>query len=397
MAYCTGMHPDVTWGDSLGYLQAAEKGFDPGTNANSHFLYLLFCRSLIEILPWFEAQKIMALVSVFWALLVLLLSYLLGKSLKNEMAGLFALHILACAFTFWRHACIIEVYTMELAFWAGCFWFFLLFLRTGQSRFFYALVFCHATGLLVHIHLLLFFPAFLYVILQRKPMPWAAFFLYVIPVAVVFFSVFMLNANTLEQVFFDAIGDEMTRISLSRLAMGILLIPGLLVFSMPLAWLLIFLCRKEVAQVVREWKKDAFILAQIPVMLTVLAFAWAYASPGIHVFLLPVMLFFSLFLGCVCSLKFPEKGWAAVFPALHILLIFNVFLIYSSLIYRRSDLTEIKGGPGYLLLPWARGNASSILETAARYPLEEIPSEIRWNVEQARQYLEDKNRSGSSK
>ncbi len=339
------------------------------------------------VLPWFAAQKIMALVSVFCALLVLIITYSIGKTLKNEVAGLFALHILACAFTFWRHACIIEVYTMELAFWAGSFWFLLLFIRTGQSKFFYAMVFCHALGLLVHIHLLLFFPFYLYWLKKVKSLPLDAFFLYAIPVVVVFFSVYILKANTLEQVFFDAIGDEMTRISLYKLAKGIFLLPALLIFAMPLGWLLIFLCRKDVAQVVREWKKDAFILAQIPVMLTVLAFAWAYASPGIHVFLLPVMLFFSLFLGCACSLKFPEKGWAAVFPALHILLIFSVFLIYSSLIYRRSDLTEIKGGPGYLILPWANGNASSVLETAARYPIEKIPLEIRWNAEQAKNYL----------
>lgn len=381
------MHPDVTWGDGLGYLESAESGFDPATNANSHFLYLLFCRMLILGLPWFSAAKVMGLVSVFWALVVLLMAYLTVKTWRNEISGLFSLHILAAAFTFWRHACIIEVYTMELAFWCLCSWCLLKYLRENHSMYFGAMIFFHATGLLVHVHMLLFFPVFLYLFRYKKNLPLAPFAFYLLPVLVVLYSVYILKANTLEQVFLDSAGDKMADIRLIELAKGLLIVPALLVFAMPLAWMLAFVFRKEAAAQYPLLAGDPFVLAQVPVALLVTGFSLLYAGPGIHVFLLPLMLYLSWIFASVFAAVFPRPGWTAAFSAAHVLLVFGFYLVYSQGFYRRNPLTEMKGGPGYLILPWANGNASSVLETSARYPIEQIPPEIQWNAEQAKKYL----------
>jgi hypothetical protein len=389
--YGFGAHPDVTWGDGLGYLDSVESGFDFGTNANSHFLYLFFCRVFCVVIPWLSAQNLMAMVSIFWAILVLSWVYLIGKKWKDETTGLFSMQVIACTFTFWRHACIIEVYSMELAFWVLCFWFLLRFLEENKAGYFYGMAFFHALGLLVHIHLVLFFPVYLYFLVKRKPVPFSGFAFYFIPVLVVFVSVYFLKTNSFSEVFFDSIGAKMTEFDFIKILKGPFVVIALLVFAMPFSWLLLCFCIKELKTTAFELSGDAFFQALLPVLLFVFGFAVVYAEPGIHVFLLPFMLFLALAFGRIFALKFTKPRWIFAFPAFHTALILGVFVFYKSFIYRPDILVEMKGGPGYLFLPWARGNASSVLETAAKNDLKDVPEEIKWNVEQAKRYLAKKN------
>jgi hypothetical protein len=50
---------------------------------------------------------------------------------------------------------------------------------------------------------------------------------------------------------------------------------------------------------------------------------------------------------------------------------------------------EIKGGTGFLFLPWAKGNVASVLDKMNRIPLDSFPENEQWNARQAIEWNEN--------
>jgi hypothetical protein len=381
VAYTIGRHPDVPWGDGLGYAMAIEHGFDLATNANSHFLYLNFHRLLMFVFHIQDPICLLSWASVGWALVCLFLTYKFSAVWSGNKAAIISTTLLASSFPFWRHACIPEVYTMELAFWACQFLLIYFWIERQNKQARNVLFFLHALSLLVHIHFILFFPVLFIICLVRKEWPVLAWLSYFIPVLVVLFSVFSLETNTISQVFFENVQDKMLSFNWKDKLKG----PFYTIF------LLLAMFPFGIGLLVFGWWKDRtfgtgslFDRILIGSVIPLAGFASLFPEPGIYVFLLPVILVISLFSGRIMS------RFTKTLPAVASIIIFQLLFFYSG--KRLFDSIggkeaiarqEIKGGTGFLFLPWARGNVASVLDKMNKIPLDSFPENEQWNARQA--------------
>ena len=381
LVYSMGKHPDVPWGDGLGYAMAIENGFDLATNANSHFLYLNFHRLLMVVFHIQDPVLILGWASAGWALICLYLIFRISSVWSGTNAAFISTTLLASSFPFWRHACIPEVYTMELAFWA--FLFLLLFYWTEHhnvpAR--NGMFLVYALSLLVHIHFILFLPVLFAICFYRKEWPKLALLSFFIPVSLVVLSVYYLKTNTLSQVFFENVQDKMLSFNWTDKLKGPFFTLFLLFAMLPLGSLLL----------VFGWLKDravspdsTFPKVLIGSVIPIAGFASLFPEPGIYVFLLPVLLIVSLFSGRILA------NWVRPLPAVTGILVFQMLFFYSSKgLYdalageERIASQEIKGGTGFLFLPWAKGNVASVLDKMKVIPLDSFPENEQWNARQA--------------
>jgi hypothetical protein len=379
--YSFGKHPDVPWGDGLGYAMAIENRFDLATNANSHFLYLNFHRLTMLIFHIQDPVFLLGWASVGWALICLFLTFKISSVSSGNNAAVISTMLLACSFPFWRHACIPEVYTMELAFWAGQF--LLIYYWTEQQNKLArnGLFFVHAISLLVHIHFILFSAVLFVICYVRKEWPILAMLFWLIPVSVVAFSVYYLETNTVSQVFFENVQDKMLSFQWYDKLKGPFFTLFLLLAMLPLG----------IGLMVFGWLKDRKLLFKGPFskiligsVIPLAGFASLFPEPGIYVFLLPVVLVISLISGRILS------NFIKPFIAVAGILIFQLSFFYSGKqvfdLYagkERIARQEIKGGTGFLFLPWAKGNVASALDKMKVIPLHSFPENEQWNARQA--------------
>lgn len=380
-----GRHPDVTWGDGLGYALAIHRGFDWATNANSHFLYLNFHHLVLLVFPFSDAIQVLSWASLFWALSTLWLLGILARFISGPSAALISIHVFASCFTFWRHACIIEVYTFSSFFWALA---FLSYWQWEKEKWPPAVFFIvHALGLLVHVQMVLLFPALLWKCWRVKKYFYPEFLLYLIPVLIVVVSVFYLKTNDLTSILLDNKASEMSSNLLPRILKGMAFIPAFSLFLWPTGFLLMVTVFRK--SCLKNWFREGFRAFLSIVLVFNLMFCIAFPEPGIHVFLLPVFLVLSLFIGQSIPQKFPSFSWPYAFAipgfsSLFYLVIYWVVVHFQ--LFPISEQTQWKGGPGYYLLPWANGNASSVLEKANEAKNRPSPSELDWNFKQAQQW-----------
>ena len=381
VVYSFGKHPDVPWGDGLGYAMAIEYGFDLATNANSHFLYLNFHRLLMMVFQVQDPVFLLGWASVGWAMICLFLTYKISSVWSGKNAAVISTTLLASSFPFWRHACIPEVYTMELAFWAGQFLLIYFWTERQDKQARNILFFVHALSLLVHIHFILAFPVLFIICLIRKEWPVVAWLFYCIPVLVVLFSVFYLETNTISQIFFENVQDKMLSFNWQDKLKGPFFTLFLLIAMFPLGMgLLLF-----------GWFKDRKLIYSgsysnilIGTLIPLAGFASLFPEPGIYVFLLPVILIVSLISGRILA------GYTETLTAVSCILLFQLMFFYSGKQLfdsfagdERIAGQDIKGGTGFLFLPWAKGNVASVLDKMKVIPLDSFPENERWNARQA--------------
>lgn len=385
--YSLGKHPDVPWGDGLGYAMAIENGFDLATNANSHYLYLNFHRLLMLAFQFKDPVFLLGWASVGWALICIFFTFKISSVWSGNTSAFISATLLASSFPFWRHACIPEVYTMELAFWA-CQFLLIYYWTERQNKLARnVLFFVHALSLLVHIHFILFFPVLFIICLVRKEWPFVAWLGYFIPVLVVVLSVFSLETNTISQVFFENVQDKMLSFNWKDKLKGPFYTLFLLLAMFPFGiGLLVFGCWKDRTIVAGSLFARILIGSVIPLA----GFAALFPEPGIYVFLLPVILVISLFSGRIMS-RYTES-----LKAIAGILIFQLLFFYSEKqlfdSFAKSNSIarqEIKGGTGFLFLPWAKGNVASVLEKMNRIPLDSFPENEQWNARQAIEWNEN--------
>jgi len=382
--YIFGRHPDLPWGDGLGYAMAVEKGFDLATNANSHYLYLNFHHLIFHALPNPDAVQLLGWASLVWAGICLFLTGWIASVWSDFKASLVSITILASCFPFWRHACIPEVYTMELSFWAALFLCFFYWINLGKRQAISLFFLIHALALLVHIHFILVFPVLALVLIKRRN--WSPWFLlwYLIPLLVIGYSVFFLEINTISQVFFDSIQEKMMDFDWITKLKGPFFSAFILIFMFPAGFLLFLLNLKSNRHKLQQIVKEPFSIFLGLMAIPVLGFASLFPEQGIYVFLLPVFLILSLFSGRI----FSGFTWSA-----HLIWIIPIFqigyfylgkytFIHTSSAEKISQ-QDIKGGSGFLFLPWANGNIASVLQKTKEIPIDSCPDEERWNAEQA--------------
>ncbi len=383
LVYAIGMHPDAPWGDSLGYAIAIRKGFDLAGNANSHFAYLNFHALVLKVFGFSDGLSLLGFASVFWACLALWLTSTISRLVSGSReAGILSMQVLASCFAFWRLASIPEVYTMELAFFAACLWYVLRWCKLGGEANFYGFAFFHALGLLVHIHLILLFPVYIWILFFfKRKIPLAALVFYLIPAFVLWFSVDVLQLNSWSQVLFESQQNQLLSFSLLRLLKGPFFVAGLLVFMLPAIFLLPFSKVKFLDS--GRWIRPEFQVL-ILLVITFSGFASLYPDPGIFVFLLPIFLLISLAAGSLASKtgSFFWLRWALpAFQSGFYLLLFAGLQLFSPPDWRNSQ--QIKGGLGFISLPWARGNVASVRDKIRELSPDSIPEGLQWNVRQS--------------
>lgn len=379
------MHPDATWGDGLGFSIAVQSGFDWATNANSHWLYLNFHHLLLQIIPGLDAIQWLGWVSWFWSLASLYLLWRLVRKMAGSKAGVWSIHLFASCFTIWRHASIIEVYSMATFFWLLALIFFERALRKPSMAIWFSVI--HSLGLLVHVQMIFLFPLLLILLRNQKPARlWWFFWPYILPVLAIIISVYILKTNDLLSVLFDNKADEMSRGVFGRLIYGFFFIPAFSGFLFPLGMLglVYFIFQKWMW---RHWKSDLFRKVLLLLASINLLFCICFPETGVHVFLIPDFLIMSIFLGESMAFKFPALSafWAWVVLQLTTGFYLTLFFISSHFrLFPISAETSWKGGSGYYLLPWARGNASSVLEMAKKAETFPAPPSLDWNFQQAK-------------
>ncbi|MCB0852322.1 MAG: hypothetical protein KDD63_08880, partial [Bacteroidetes bacterium] len=105
------------FGDSIGFLLFAERGFDLATNATSHFLYTNVNHLALVLFPQANPVSVLVGVSLIFSLFCVIFTYKYIKLIsKDTFNTLVPLLIFALSFTWWRQSVIVEVYTFY------CFW-----------------------------------------------------------------------------------------------------------------------------------------------------------------------------------------------------------------------------------------------------------------------------------
>jgi hypothetical protein len=129
---------------------------------------------------------------------------------------------------------------------------------------------------------------------------------------------------------------------------------------------------------------ESFSKILIGSVIPVAGFASLFPEPGIYVFLLPVILVISIINGRILA------EFVRPIPAVASILIIQLLFFYSGKQLfdsfagaDRIARQEIKGGTGFLFLPWAKGNMASVLEKMKEISLDSFPKNEQWNARQA--------------
>lgn len=377
-AYALGRHADAPWGDALGYAISLQEGWDLATNANSHFAWLASLRLIWLIPVWPNPLVLMGWASVFWASATLALLFFTVRRGAGSATALLSTTLLAAGFPFWRSATVPEVYTAEAFFWAGL-------LYAGEapagSRLRGAgLTLVHAIGLLFHIHLILALP-YVAIRLLRAGASVRVAWPYLFFLAPVLVSVFVLGLHGPEAVFFDHLGPQMLAAGLVKKLAGPFLVLFLLAFYAPAGCILsiAYSFRPDFRAGLKHFfAEDDRLWLLIPVV----GFAAWFPEPGIWVFLLPAW----ILLSCAWGKALAAQGYWLGLTAAAVLLNLAFYAMSFGLLSRLAppafrSAQELKGGIGFVTLPWAGGNVASLFGWVECRP-EKVPASFSWNAVQ---------------
>jgi hypothetical protein len=244
-----------------------------------------------------------------------------------------------------------------------------------------------ALGLLAHIQVVLLFPAWLLILYFKKPRSFLPFIVFLIPALVVFYSVFVLNLNDFSSVFFDNVQEKMTSPGWINILKGPFFIAGISIAIMPFYFLIQTYSSIRNSAFWKEIVSDKWVLILFSILIPVFGFASLFPERGIHVFLLPGFLVLAILGGYQFS-KLPFSNILSLsFPIIQVGFFFLFQVGYDLLQKSRNPVLELKGGSSYLFQPWAKGNASSVIDIAKNLPLDSLPEDLHWNVGQAKDWL----------
>jgi hypothetical protein len=384
-------------GDALSFSVAALSGFDISTNATNHFLYLNALH-LVSLLSGFTGSHFaFQLFSIVPALFCLyMLSAILKQLMVKAEIRFLAMLMLAFSFTFWRHAEIIEVYTLNLAFTSCVIFWFVKWHNRREKRYLYQSAFILGLDMMVHVQQLLYFPFLLYwgyLAFSFKAKFWLRYLLsFMVPASILFVIPLVFETNTLGSVLFDnSFQDEVLDLSLKTILSGTLKSLALLVFNFgPLALLLIIAAFRPKAG--KTLHRGLFVLGFV-----VYGFAARYNVSDNHVFFLPAYFVLLIMFGLFANEYIVNKRT-------RILLVYGLALgvpifyaIAPSIVSKTSFGDEMntnkfyKGGAKFFFYPGMRTNNGGLylgksLKDGTISP--ELNLEIEQNAEKAIKYLE---------
>lgn len=419
LTYLLTQNPYAGFGDGLGFLYYGERDFYWETNATSHFLYTNLNHLVLSLLPFLPPVRVLAGMSVFFALLALFQLYLLVKELhRDRLLAVLAVAVMGLSFSWWRQAVSIEVYALNGFLVMRM---VVLLLRSGlraQAGSQWQIGLWYGLALLTHIQNILLLPLFLYHLwhgfTRQQKGTGLSLCLGIVLTAVLFLPPLIGDTNSIRAVFFDRqFGDAVLGLDLGATARGFVRSLGYLVYNFH-----VFLPLLLWGLVVwwREWRMGVFLkgvgggtnkpkgllLLLLGTALLFWLFAMRYDVTDNYVFFLyPYFVIVALGIG---GCKILLKRW----PKLRLELMVGCCLLLSPLIYGGSSyvLAQVevvqtwvepkvfKGGVYYYLWP-GRSQAPDPLQLAREIKegkREAIPDFDRYDL--ALEYLEWKEESG---
>jgi hypothetical protein len=405
--YVVNRSPYVGFNDGLSFLLAAETGFDPATNATSHFLYNNLQHILLKVNVFLPPVLILTLFSVGCAMGTLWVVYRIARLLTPSTGlALIPVVVLGMSFTYWQQAEIIEVYAFNNLIFSLFVYFALKDIvargkaADGQvryrTRYDLLVSLCLGIGLLTHIQHILSIPFFLVYSWGARDLPWERKLLAMLPWMACMSLLFILPAvnhtNTLKSVFFESkFQDELLGMDGMALLKGLLLGLGMVVYNFHLALI----------PILRGWRRMWQVQRRVMFLLLVLglpylAFAAKYAVNDNHVFYL--CFYMVLVLPMVHAFESPRwksaLGW--LFPAAFVVPV----LLYAAATLLAPQVPALKqydaekaykGGVVHLLWPgkaWAQ-DPLAIVERRVFDGVEKPEDRVEeWNYEAAVKYVD---------
>ena len=271
---CTRSH-HPGWGDGMGFLLAASRGFDLNTNATSHFLYNNLNHFALWLFPGQNPVTVLVWLNIGYALGALWQGYHLALLVSRDaFASALMTLALAMGYTFWRQAVGIEVYACYLLVAGALLRYAVADLVRGHPpRHTLLLGLLWGLAVLVHIQAMLLLPAL--VVWACYTRPKTAQMLAALAVAVSLFSLllllpWLLHTHDLASVFAEQqFRQHLAGLDIKLLIKGLSLSVAFGVYQYHL-WAL-----PVVAGGIRLWKERRPVAV---FLLTVILPVWGFAS-----------------------------------------------------------------------------------------------------------------------
>ncbi|MFY0672358.1 MAG: DUF2723 domain-containing protein [Bacteroidia bacterium] len=387
-------------GDALSFSVAALNGFDISTNATNHFLYI----NILHLVSWptgFEGSHLaFQMLSILPAVLCL---YMLSKILKILLVKVeirfLTMLLLGVSFTFWRHAEIIEVYTLNLAFTSFIILWYVKWHKKRDKRYLFQSAFLLGVAMMIHVQQLLYFPFLAYwgyLAFSFKAKYWARYLLsFLVPTSILFVLPIVFETNTIQSVLFDnSFKDEVLDLSAQTILSGTLKSFALLFFNFgPLAILLIIAAFKPAVEKSLHW--GLFILGFV-----VYGFAARYNVSDNHVFFLPAYFVLLIMFGLLVN-NFVAKKKSRLLLSYGLAFAVPVFYAMAPSIVSKTSFGDemnttkfYKGGAKFFFYPGMRSNNGGLYLGKALNEgtvQQDFNLEIEQNAHKALKYFEFSN------
>jgi hypothetical protein len=397
LIYLLQRNPYVGFNDGLGFLYAAETGFDWATNATSHLLYNNLQHVLVRLLFFLPAVLVLTLFSIACTMGTLYMVYRSAKLLTPQRPGVAVLSVivLGLAFTFWQQTEIIEVYAFNNLIFACYLRAAMQDLISNKRRNYLLVSILVGIGTLTHIQHILSLPFLMAYLWWPNPLtvkqkilgmlPWMAL------MSILFILPTFTQLNDVQSVFFESkFQGALFGVDPKALLLGLALGVAMLLYNFHLGlWVIGAGWR-------RLWLQDRSLSIWLSILLLpFMAFAVKYSVNDNHVFyLIPYLV---LVLPCGIALESwlakgnrRLNGLAPVGLLLPILAYGMATLIAPKVpqLLAYDHAKAYKGGVVHLLWPgkaWAR-DPLALAKRHLETPLE-ADRVAEWNYEAALSYL----------
>ncbi len=353
VVYILSVGSDPILGDSLVFTVIASKGFDLGTNATNHFLYINTLAVYHKIFPMINPHYLFIAFSIGYSLatLYVLKKILLLFNIKKEIVNISVL-VFGLSFTFWRVSIITEVYSLYTLS-ASIFIFYLFsFIRNKKIIHFYYASIVFGLMFLIHIQTILLAPLYLYFICDnlrndKKIISLGVF------IPIVIFSILLVPVFQGKQSFISIFTDNAWGKSFFNFDFKIFL-KSVIRNSAFLLYNFMFFIYFLVIGIKKTPFKKYFIIAIVPYVIFILK----HDVSDSYVFHLIPYLFFMIIIAKGLETYSLKRSYLLV--VLMPLIYFSAFKVidftkYGELI---NDEKGFKGGTRYFFFPPLNGNPS---------------------------------------
>lgn len=385
-------------GDALSFTVAATKGFDWASNATNHIFYINFLHGLKLMFPFVKPHFLFQMVSLLSAVGSLYLLSVILKMLNiRVLLRCLAIAVFGLSFTFWRHAEIVEVYTLNLIFTAVTIIWFLKWQKDKNNLHVFKASALLGVAMLIHVQQILYVPFlayWCYLAFSFKIIHWLkAALAFLIPSSLLLIPV-AFELNTLSSILFDSsFEDEVTDISFSNLISGLIKSVGLTIFNFG-AFTLLFIPAIFKVKTFRQIHLGLIFMAAV-----VFVFAARYNVSDNYVFFIPAHFIFVILMAVYLNaFKVHKKIWSVALVLMLMATPF-VYILLPKLVqsfgfgHEMENDKWYKGGARFFFYPGMAKNPTSI-DLAKSIKNGEIEKnfnlEIEQNFEKAIWYYEQR-------